>query len=83
MLLVVEPVQELDKLLDDHGREAEQARRSRAPRLGHQRATDRDHLLLAPPEVRIGNSVAPSSCSRKQGVDTLETLARFSARRRR
>ena len=78
VLLVVQPVQELDELLDDDRREAERelVDRERA-RLGHQRATDRDHLLLAA-RGSSGGAVAQLVQLRQQGVDALETLARLA-----
>jgi hypothetical protein len=79
VLLGVEPVQELDELLDDLRREAERELVDRErPRLGHQRATDRDHLLLAArgPSCRPVSQLVELG---EQGVHALETLARLGA----
>ena len=77
VLLVVQPAQELDELLDDERRQAERelVDRERA-RLGHQRSADRDHLLLAAGRAARG-AVAELVELREEGVDPLESLARL------
>ena len=78
--LVVQPEQELGELLDDERREPERelVDRERA-RLGHQRAADRDHLLLAPGRSPRG-AVAQLVELRQQRVDPLQPLPRLGAR---
>ena len=74
-LLLVQAHEELRELLDDERREPERELvDGEQARLGHQRAPDRDHLLLAAGRLS-GWPLAQLAQLRQQRVDAFEPLA--------